>query len=206
MFVDTDYYDNELLRKLIPNFPSRIEIGFAFQSDIDTFNDAMDDWENADTNDPADFESEMYDFEAWMPEARGYWDTGYPPCVEVYSTDGSRYDYFNYEDFDIGGRCLNSKYSRSEWLREIIDTLSDEMLRWDWTEEDFYYPCEDFGSSNIPEDGASDAFTAPVEMLLFKHTFLDWYEEWVKQGRPVRTLDYKYSTLSPIIGELEYEK
>lgn len=207
MFVDTDYYDNGLLRKLIPNFPPRIEIGFAYQSDIDAFDDAMDDWENADTNDPADFESEMYDFEAWMPEARGYWDTGYPPCVQIFSVDGESYDYFNYEEFVIGGRCLNPSFTRSTWLREVIDALSDEVLRWDWTEKDLYYPCdEEISTHTVVEDGASDAFEAPIEMLLFKHNFLDWYEEWVKQGRPVRTLDYKYSTLSPIIGEMEYER
>ena len=198
MFVDTDYYDNGLLRKLIPNFPPRIEIGFAYQSDIDAFDDAMDDWENADTNDPADFESEMYDFEAWMPEARGYWDTGYPPCILIARADERDNDEFNFEEYYIGYECPNSKYSRSKWLREIIDTLSDEVLKWDWTSDGLYY-----GSDC---DGEPNAFAAPVEMLLFKHHFLDWYEEWVKQGRPVRALDYEYSTVSPIIGELEYEK
>jgi len=206
MFVDTDYYDNELLRKLIPGFPARIEVGFAYQSDIDTFNDVMDDWENADTNDPADFEAWTYDFEAWMPKARGYWETGYSPCVEIYSADGSSYDFFNFEEHYIGDECPNPKYSRSKWLREIIDTLSDEVLGWDWTEEDFFYPCEDFASLNIAEDGTSDAFKAPVEMLLFKHYFLDWYEEWVKQGRPIRALSFGRDTEHPIIGEMEYER
>lgn len=197
MFTDTDYYSNDLLRKLIPNFPPRICIGFYYQTDIDTFNDAMDDWENADTNDPADFESDMYDFEAWMPEARGYWDTGYDPCVWIDSINHADCDNFNFEEFGIGEGGLNPKYSRSAWLREVVDAISDSMLEWEWTEEEYYYP-SDF-------DGEPNAFAAPVEMLLFKHHFLDWYDDWVKQGRPVRTLDFNGNAERPIIGELEYE-
>ena len=208
--VDIDYYHNGLLQKLIPGFPPRITIGFYYQEDIDDFDRAIAVWQREGCPDLAEYRTDWgYEIEDWMPLARGFWDTGFAPCSWIGSVDDKEHDWFEYEQCDIGPcQTVESHreyqwYSRSAWLREIVDQLSADINEWEWTPTRISYRvADDMGDhENEPR-----AFKSPLELLMYKDYFLNWYEEWVKQGRPVRALSFDGDTDHPVFGELEYEE
>lgn len=203
--VDTKYYDNDLLQKLIPGLPPRIEIDFYYADDPMNYDAVMHEWKEAGCPDPAEFYDSPghFDFAEWMPLAKGYWDTTYPTCVHIISADGRDSDCLNYDECSIGSSNevewrKTHKYTRSDWLREVLDYLEEDIIEWEWTPESMCY--RTFDDVHYPH-----AFVSPAEMYLYKDYFLNWYEEWVKQGRPVRALSFDGDTNHPVFGELEYE-
>lgn len=203
--VDTKYYDNDLLQKLIPGLPPRIEIGFYYPDDLEGYDALMAEWKADGSPDPDKYRDGWgYDFEDWMPLANGYWDTIYPTCVNLISADGRDSDCINYDYCSIGPSNdvewrKTHKYTRSDWLREVLDYLEEDIIEWEWTPESMCYRTCD--NAHQPH-----AFVSPAEMYLYKDYFLNWYEEWVKQGRPVRALSFDGDTDHPVFGELEYEE
>lgn len=190
--VDTSYYGTDLLQKLVPGIPPRFEIGFDYPGDIDDFDELVAAW--ADGH-PKEETGDGMQFEDWMPKAEGYWNTGFDVCVAISSVPESASDLFGYE-YSIGRTPNEGEYSRSQWIRDVIDAfVTEDISQWEWDGEllqGYYCDCT--------------AFSCPTELLIYKEHFLNWYEDWVKQGRPVRALSFKGDIYTPVFGELEYEE
>ena len=201
MFKDTDYYDPELLQGLIPGLPPRVGIGFCYCGDIEDFNELMDAWEARDEIDFSEDDYEM-ELEDWMPKVRGYWNTGFAPCACLCDTTGHKWDNFEYDQCDIGRNPdeerYRGRYSRSQWLRDILEYFAEDVSAWDWSGDRLkgYDSC----------DERMEAFSCKTELLIYQENFLSWYDKWVEQGRPVRALSFDGDTNHPVFGDYEYEE